>query len=131
MVPDFNIPSRTVCPPFRLFDSIIAGLGQFQPTAVKAPFHTPACQRSSIPESENKYNKSPNGLPDGRRKERRGGGGERREVEVLSREGGGLLGLAGRERREANVERPSGAKPSVTVEERILSAIVVSGYEKG
>ena len=40
MVPDVNAPSRTVRPPFGLFDPFSAGLGQFQPTAFKAPVHT-------------------------------------------------------------------------------------------
>ena len=39
-VPDVNTPSRTVRPPFRLFDPFSAGLGQFQPTAFKAPVRT-------------------------------------------------------------------------------------------
>ena len=40
VVPDVNTPSRTVRPPFRLFDPFLAGLGQFQPTAFKAPVRT-------------------------------------------------------------------------------------------
>ena len=40
-VPDVNAPSRTVRPPFRLFDPFSAGLCQFQPTAFKAPVRTP------------------------------------------------------------------------------------------
>ena len=40
MVPDVNAPSRTVRPPFGLFDPFSAGLGQFQPTAFKTPVHT-------------------------------------------------------------------------------------------
>ena len=39
-VPDVNAPSRTVRPPFRLFDPFSAGLDQFQPTAFKAPVRT-------------------------------------------------------------------------------------------
>ena len=39
-VPDVNTPSRTVRPPFRLFDPFSAGLDQFQPTAFKAPVRT-------------------------------------------------------------------------------------------
>ena len=39
-VPDVNAPSRTVRPPFRLFDPFSAGLGQFQPTAFMAPVRT-------------------------------------------------------------------------------------------
>ena len=37
VVPDVIAPSRTVRPPFRLFDPFSAGLDQFQPTAFKAP----------------------------------------------------------------------------------------------
>ena len=40
VVPDVNTPSRTVRPPFRLFDPFSAGLGQFQPTAFMAPVRT-------------------------------------------------------------------------------------------
>ena len=40
VVPDVNTPSRTVHPPFRLFDPFSAGLGQFQPTAFMAPVRT-------------------------------------------------------------------------------------------
>ena len=40
VVPDVNAPSRTVRPPFRLFDPFSAGLDQFQPTAFKAPVRT-------------------------------------------------------------------------------------------
>ena len=40
VVPDVIAPSRTVRPPFRLFDPFSAGLGQFQPTAFKAPVRT-------------------------------------------------------------------------------------------
>ena len=40
VVPDVNAPSRTVRPPFGLFDPSSAGLGQFQPTAFKTPVHT-------------------------------------------------------------------------------------------
>ena len=39
-VPDVNAPSRTVRPPFRLFDPFSAGLDQFQPTAFMAPVRT-------------------------------------------------------------------------------------------
>ena len=39
-VPDVIAPSRTVRPPFRLFDPFTAGLGQFQPTAFKTPVRT-------------------------------------------------------------------------------------------
>ena len=39
-VPDVNAPSRTVRPPFRLFDPFSAGLGQFQPTTFMAPVRT-------------------------------------------------------------------------------------------
>jgi hypothetical protein len=39
-VPDVNAPSRTVRPPFRLFDPFSAGLGQFQPSAFMAPVRT-------------------------------------------------------------------------------------------
>ena len=39
-VPDIDAPSRTVRPPFRLFDPFSAGLDQFQPTAFKAPVRT-------------------------------------------------------------------------------------------
>ena len=41
VVPDVNTPSRTVRPPFRLFDPFSAGLGQFQPTALMALVRTP------------------------------------------------------------------------------------------
>ena len=41
-VPDVIAPSRTVRPPFRLFDPFTAGLGQFQPTAFMAPVRTSA-----------------------------------------------------------------------------------------
>ena len=40
VVPDVNAPSRTVRPPFRLFDPFSAGLGQFQPSAFMAPVRT-------------------------------------------------------------------------------------------
>ena len=40
VVPDVIAPSRTVRPPFRLFDPFSAGLGQFQPTAFMAPVRT-------------------------------------------------------------------------------------------
>ena len=40
VVPDVNTPSRTVHPPFRLFNPFSAGLGQFQPTAFMAPVRT-------------------------------------------------------------------------------------------
>ena len=40
VVPDVNAPSRTVRPPFGLFDPFSAGLGQFQPTAFKTPVRT-------------------------------------------------------------------------------------------
>ena len=40
-VPDIDAPSRTVRPPFRLFDPFSAGLDQFQPTAFMAPVRTP------------------------------------------------------------------------------------------
>ena len=40
VVPDVNAPSRTVRPPFRLFDPFSAGLDQFQPTAFMAPVRT-------------------------------------------------------------------------------------------
>ena len=40
VVPDVNTPSRTVRPPFGLFDPFSAGLGQFQPTAFMAPVRT-------------------------------------------------------------------------------------------
>ncbi len=40
VVPDVNAPSRTVRPPFRLFDPFSAGLSQFQPTAFMTPVHT-------------------------------------------------------------------------------------------
>ena len=40
VVPDVNAPSRTVRPPFRLFDPFTAGLSQFQPTAFMAPART-------------------------------------------------------------------------------------------
>ena len=40
VVPDVNTPSRTVRPPFRLFDPFSAGLGQFQPAAFMAPVRT-------------------------------------------------------------------------------------------
>ena len=40
VVSDVNTPSRTVRPPFRLFDPFSAGLDQFQPTAFKTPVHT-------------------------------------------------------------------------------------------
>ena len=40
VVPDVNTPSRTVRPPFRLFDPFSAGLDQFQPTAFMAPVRT-------------------------------------------------------------------------------------------
>ena len=39
-VPDVNTHSRTVRPPFRLFNPFSAGLGQFQPTAFKTPVRT-------------------------------------------------------------------------------------------
>jgi hypothetical protein len=39
-VPDVIAPSRTVRPPFRLFDPFSAGLCRFQPTALKAPVRT-------------------------------------------------------------------------------------------
>ena len=39
-VPDVIAPSRTVRPPFGLFDPFTAGLGQFQPTAFMAPVRT-------------------------------------------------------------------------------------------
>ena len=39
-VPDINAPSRTVRPPFRLFDPFSAGLCRFQPTAFMAPVRT-------------------------------------------------------------------------------------------
>ena len=39
-VPDVNAPSRTVRPPFRLFDPFSAGFDQFQPTAFMAPVRT-------------------------------------------------------------------------------------------
>ena len=39
-VPDIDAPSRTVRPPFRLFNPFSAGLDQFQPTAFKAPVRT-------------------------------------------------------------------------------------------
>jgi len=39
-VPDVNAPSRTVRPPFRLFDPFSAGLCRFQPTAFMAPVRT-------------------------------------------------------------------------------------------
>ena len=40
VVPDVNTPSRTVRPPFRLFDPFSAGLNQFQPTAFMSPVRT-------------------------------------------------------------------------------------------
>ena len=40
VVPDVIAPSRTVRPPFRLFDPFSAGLGQFQPTAFMTPVRT-------------------------------------------------------------------------------------------
>ena len=40
VVPDVIAPSRTVRPPFGLFDPFSAGLGQFQPTAFMAPVRT-------------------------------------------------------------------------------------------
>ena len=40
VVPDVNAPSRTVRPPFKLFDPFSAGLDQFQPTAFMAPVRT-------------------------------------------------------------------------------------------
>ena len=40
VVPDVIAPSRTVRPPFRLFDPFSAGLDQFQPTAFMAPVRT-------------------------------------------------------------------------------------------
>ena len=40
VVPDVNTPSRTVRPPFGLFDPFSAGLDQFQPTAFMAPVRT-------------------------------------------------------------------------------------------
>ena len=40
VAPDVNAPSRTVRPPFRLFDPFSAGLDQFQPTAFMAPVRT-------------------------------------------------------------------------------------------
>ena len=40
VVPDVIAPSRTVRPPFGLFDPFSAGLDQFQPTAFMAPVRT-------------------------------------------------------------------------------------------
>ena len=40
VVPDVNAPSRTVRPPFRLFDPFSAGLCRFQPTVFMAPVRT-------------------------------------------------------------------------------------------
>ena len=50
-VPDVNTPSRTVRPPFRLFDPFPAGLLRFQPTASQRLPFVPPSPRSSIPES--------------------------------------------------------------------------------
>ena len=40
VAPDVNTPSRTVRPPFRLFDPFSAGLCRFQPTAFMSPVRT-------------------------------------------------------------------------------------------
>ena len=52
-VPDVNAPSRTVRPPFRLFDPFSAGLGQFQPTAFMAPVRTSVATEFNSGEQEN------------------------------------------------------------------------------
>ena len=52
-VPDVNAPSRTVRPPFGLFDPFSAGLGQFQPTALMALVRTPVA--TEFNSGEQKY----------------------------------------------------------------------------